>query len=44
MFPFSSYTHTAPLYADDSPTAIDGEYVVILNEDLSDSDGMGNTQ
>lgn len=36
------HAHTAPLYADDSPTAIPGEYVVILNEELSDSDGMEN--
>ena len=30
---------TAPLYAENAPTAIDGEYVVILKEDLSEKDG-----
>ena len=38
--PIILHAHTAPLYAADSPTAIDGEYVVILKEELSDSDGM----
>ena len=33
-------THAAPLFAADSPTAIDGKYVVVLNEHLSDDDGM----
>ena len=33
------HSYTAPLYAADSPTAIDGEYVVVLKEELSDSDG-----
>lgn len=36
-------THTAPLHAADSPTAIDGKYVVVLNEYLSDDDGMPTT-
>lgn len=36
-------THTAPLHAADSPTAIDGNYVVVLNEYLSDDDGMPTT-
>ena len=32
----------APLYAADSPTAVDGEYVVILKEELSDNDVRGH--
>ena len=34
-----THTHAAPLYAENATTAIDGEYVVILKEDLSEKDG-----
>ena len=34
-----THTHTAPLLAADSPTRVEGQYIVVLNEDLTDDEG-----
>ena len=34
----------APLLAADSPTAVEGEYIVVLKEELADQDGEGGRE